>query len=266
MWRKSYFHNARIEEGINSVLNQRIGIVDPKTLRINYTEQSMDWNGNWLFFGNHTALRDCFLWHSIMFKHFKLVPEYCRLRCYKVVVKVRNFMEAIQFHNLMLAGPLTEGNIVPIQGKVGMDTRFYSEGVFNGFIYADGLEDALEKYAYVRQAVSAYLSPDIPVIIKRTCTEFEREFGPTDSPYWQSMSQEDLDIQHHLEDIFHSELNMSIQPDWIKNKLIIRFARWANTVGDKTWAEYFGTDHLTMKAVTYQHLVKGDKNNDSSQD
>ena len=267
MWRKLYFNNDRISNGIDRILKSGLGYIDHDTGLIITESKMMQPQGNWIFFGYTTSLRHCHLWHAIMFNFFDLVPEYCRFRCYKIVVKVRNFEEAIQFNNLMNSSPLIDGDLTTMHGKVGMDTRHYSNGHFNGFVYCDGLEDALEQYEAVRKLVSDHLSPDIDIIIKRTCTEFEKRFGPTDQPFWQKMSDTDLDIQRHLEDIFKVQQSCAVQPDWVKNKLIARFARWANTVGDKTWVDYFGQDFLTMQAVTYHNQsTKGDSTNGTSKD
>jgi hypothetical protein len=258
MWRSLYFHNERFDQGMRNALRSGIVHINHGTGLVEPLSASMDYNSNWLFFGYTTSLRDCYLWHQIMFECFGLVPEFCRLRCYKVVVKIRNFLEAIQFYNVMNAGMLIRSDLVPIHGKVGIDERFYSSGHFNGFVYCDGLEDALEKYVAVRELVNTQIDDgeNIPIIIKRTCTEFERRHGPTDTPFWQSMSKDDLDLQHHIEDIFRTVQGSAVQPDWLKNKIITKMAKWANTVGDKSWLDYFeGDDILTMQAVTYHHLI-----------
>ena len=121
MWRKLCFHNKRLEEGVSSFLQGGNGRIDHETGLIVPGPQSMSYNGNWLFFSYTTMLRDCYLWHTVMFRHFRLVPDYCRLRCYKVVVKVRNFTEAMDFYNLMNSAPYLQGEIAPLPGKVGID-------------------------------------------------------------------------------------------------------------------------------------------------
>ena len=264
MWRELYFQNEQFERGINRLLNSGTVHVNHSTGRITPIHHSLDAGANWLFFGHVTALRDCHLWHQIMFNYFDIVPEFCKLRCYKVVTKVRNFLEAIQFYNAMLASPHHRADLMPMHGKVGIDERYYSSGHFNAFVYCDGPDDAHVKYTAVRALVDDLIptGPDIPIIIKRSCTEFERKFGPTNTPFWQSMSPEELDIQHRLEDICDSELISAVQPDWIKNKIIAKMVRWANTVGDKSWLEYFdGPDFLTAHAVTYheQPVTQGAK-------
>lgn len=268
MWQKLLFHNEVLEQGIQRVIASGLGYIDHDSGLLVPTGKSMDFNTNWLFFGYTTALRDCYLWHQVMFRHFNgFVPEFCRLRCYKVVVKVRNFLEAVQFGNLMTAGPCIQAEICPLHGKVGIDERPYSDGHFNGFVYCDGLEDGLRKYQIVRKLVDEHLEngSEIPIILKRSCTEFEKRHGATDTPFWDAISQEDLDFQHHLEDIFKGQWTCAVQPDWLKNKIFHKFAKWANTVGDKSWIDYFGEDFLTMKAVTYHHLLKGESNNGTSE-
>jgi len=201
-----------------------------------------------------------------MFNHFnQFVPEFCKLRCYKVVVKVRNFLEAIQLYNAMHAGPLARADLTLIHGKVGIDERYYTDGHFNGFIYCDGLEDALEKYEAVGELVSTQIptGEDIPIIIKRSCTEFEKIHGPTDNEFWSAFTPDERDFQNHIEDIFVKQTVCAAQPDWLRNRIIAKMIKWANTVGDKSWIDYFGLDFLTMKAVTY-HETK--PSNDSSPD
>ena len=261
MWRELIFHNEKIEQGVRRSIASGLVRINPDTGLVDMSPNAyaMAYDGNWLFFGNNTALRDCFTWHSIMFNCFDgFVHEFCKLRCYKVVVKTRNFIDAMRFRNAMLAAPKEQGSLTPPHGKVGIDERDYTDGYFNGFIYCDGLEDARKKYALVRKLVDDCVEDgkNIPIIIKRSCTEFEKRHGATDSPFWQSMTKEELDFQHLLEDIYAGFKSSSVQPDWLQNKIIAKMAKWANIFSDKTWMEHFDSeDILTMKAVTY-HEVK----------
>lgn len=260
MWRDLLFHNEAFDNGVQSLLRSGQMYINHETGLIEARNQSMDYNANWLFFGYTTSLRDCSLWHHVMFNHFNgLVPEFCRFRCYKVVVNVRNFLEAMQFYGAILAAPAHRADLMPLHGKIGIDERYYTNGHFNGFIYCDGHKDALNKYKVVRELVDELIPTgrDIPIIVKRSCTEFEKRHGPTDNEFWQTMTEDEYELQHRIEDIFKSELVSAVQPDWLKNKIITRFVKWANTVGDKTWVDYFGgTDFLTMKAVTYHNQTE----------
>ena len=264
MWRELMFQNNVIKQGVRRSLASGLVKINADTGLIDLAPNahSMSYDANWLFFGHNTASRDCFTWHSVMFNCFDgFVPEYCRLRCYKVVVKVRNFYEAMKFREVMIGAPYLEAQLVPIQGKVGKDERAYSRGAFNGYIYADGLEDALGKYKLVRRLVDKGIEDGhhIDIIIKRTCTEFELQHGPTDAPYWQQFSEEERVFQSHLEDIYAGLKHSSVQPDWLQNKIISDMVEWANMINDDSWLKYFDCeDYLTMKAVTYHHLAKED--------
>jgi len=261
MWGSLLFQNPILKQGVRRSLASGLVHINPDTGLIELTANahSMAYDANWLFFGHNTASRDCFLWHSIMFNCFDhFVPYFCRMRCYKVVFKARSFIEAMRFREVMLSAPHLNSELVPIQGKVGKDERNYSDGAFNGFIYADGLEDALTKYKLVRKLVDNHMEDgkNIPIIIKRTCTEFEQHHGATDLPYWQEFTEEDRQFQTLIEDMYVGIKHSSVQPDWLQNKIISDLTEWANMIGDKTWIDYFGCDdYLTMKAVTYEHLA-----------
>lgn len=264
MWRQLLFHNDTLREGVRRSLASKLVKINPDTqlIELSSSARTMAYDANWIFFGHNTACRDCFTWHSIMFNCFDgFVHEFCKLRCWKVVVKTGDFITSMRFRAAVLAGPHFYGDLVPIMGKVGKDERDYTDKPFNGFIYCDGPKDAQEKYAYIRKLVNE-LIPDgknIPVIIKRSCTEFEKRHGPTDGEFWQSMTDDELVTQHLLEDIYSNLKASSTQPDWLINKLIYDLALWANAHGDKTWMEYFNTndeDFLTMAAVTYHEPEK----------
>lgn len=264
MWRELLFHNNQIRDGIQRALGSGLVRINPDTklIEISPAAYSMAYNTNWLFFGHNTSLRDCFTWHTIMFNcHDKYVPEFCKLRCYKVVVKCRNFADAMHFRNAAIAAPQNVGTLTSLQGKVGKDVREYTDGFFNGFIYCDGLADAQEKFLIVRELLDKHVpnGRNIPAIIKRTCTEFEMEHGPTDGEFWQSMTEPELELEHRLMDIYKNLQGSTVQADWQQNKVIYDMLLWANSVTDKSWMQYFGCeDFLTMKAVTYhENLLKG---------
>lgn len=265
MWRELKFQNETIRQGIRKSLAKGIVRINPDTGLIDIAPNAyaVAYDANWLFFGYNTASRDCFTWHTIMFNCFdNFVHEFCKLRCYKVVVKTRNFLDVMHFRAAVLGAPQHYGDLMPIQGKCGKDERTYTDSPYNAFIYCDGLEDALKKYQFIRRLVNEQV-PDgenINIIVKRTCTEFEREHGPTDGPFWQSMTEDELHFQHLLEDIYVNVKHSSIQPDWMQNKLIFDLAEWANMIGDRSWIHYFegNEDFMTMKAVTYHQLLIGE--------
>jgi hypothetical protein len=147
-----------------------------------------------------------------------------------------------------------------------MDTRHYTDCPWGGYFYCDGVEDAMEKYRIIREAVDKHLpnGVSVPVIVKRSCTEFEREHGPTDGDFWQGFPSVDADFQRHVEDIFGGgDWNWTVQPDWMRNKTLLKWAHWANMWGDKTWKDVTHIPDFTVNAVTY-HRSKEDVENATS--
>ena len=222
---------------------------------------------NWLFFGSPVRHMDCGLWHGIMFRSYNFVPSYCRLRCYKVVVKIPTVETLIRFHSFAQTTHQYIETCTPLYGKCGIDERYYTDTPYDAFFYCDGLEDGLEKYRLVRSLMPHFtFAPDLPVVLKRTCTEFEKAHGPTDAPYWKGMTPEEIDLQRHLEDIYDAQNIEVHQPGWLINKIYRRWCKFANTHGDKSWLNYYSSepDFLTMKAVTYHHLADQPEGKDTN--
>lgn len=220
---------------------------------------------NWIFFGPHNRAMDCGLWHGIMFKYWNLVPPYCRYRCYKVVVKIPTVETLMRFHNFIQGSAQHLETITPLYGKCGIDERWYSDTPYDAFFYCTGLEDGLDRYETVRNLIRTHFTfaPDLPIILKRTCTEFEKAHGPTNGPYFnEPMSPEDVDLFARLNDIYDPQDFEVHQPAWLINKIYLRWIRFANRHGDKSWLNYYSNsdDFLSVKAVTYHHLLDERKN------
>lgn len=257
MWKDLWF-NAEVSNTIRRLINSGAVRFNIQTKLLEPVTQG-EFDTNWLFTGNTIGERDCFLWHHIMFNHFNLVPEFCKLHCHKVVIKPRNVVELIRVHGLFNAIPLLYGFITPMQSKCGIDTRNYTDCKYSGYIYCSSLEEGREKHAILRKACAEHLEDgeNIPIILKRSCTEFEKKYGPTDGEFWEAVTPVERDLEKRLGDIFSKTQTASIQPDWLKNKTIYYWIEHANAIGDRSWVELFGEDPITMSAVTYHE--GGDK-------
>jgi hypothetical protein len=219
-----------------------------------------NYDTNWLFFGYTVGSRDCMLWHNIMFNVFGLVPTFCRLHCWKVVIKPRTVKELIQLYGLAQAIPYLYGFICPLHGKCGIDTRYYTDIPYDGFVYCNSYEEGLEKYEIMRDACNKYLEDgeNINVVLKRSCTEFERALGPTDSDVWDQMPEDEIELERKIADMFDGLKQSSVQPDWQKNKTILHWCKFANIFGDKSYLDLFGEDIVeTVHAVTYHNKGGG---------
>ncbi len=102
------------------------------------------------------------------------VPYGCR-NCYKVKMAPRTLRELVALRELL------EG--VDYQSKCGVD--FYnphSQDFYAGFLYLDGLEEARAAHHHLRGLIDAdaRLERDIPITIKRGCSNYEVACGPAD--------------------------------------------------------------------------------------
>lgn len=118
--------------------------------------------------GQHTA--GCFR-HFTVFNKFGVIPKYC-FDCCKVLIEPRTVMEL--FKLLMVFEKLK----LPIDNtrKCMCEDRAYCSGTYKGFIYCRGIEEAKLVHKLVSKVVWEDISPEIPVTMKRGCSEFERVY------------------------------------------------------------------------------------------
>lgn len=142
---------------------------------------------------------ECALWTTatkairrVMKKAF--IPSYC-MNCYKVVVRPQNIDDLIAIHKWQMKSGMN--------CKSGIETRSSVPHLFGAYHYNRSLEQGLECCSIVKEAMKE-INPDITVILKRGCTEFEQEHG--DSLYWKAE-----DNQLELEDYVSSKLRIEVQ-------------------------------------------------------
>jgi len=176
----------------------------------------------WVFTHQDTRKKYCSHWNNTYCLTFNHIPTYCRFNCWKVVIKPRNVKETFLCHDIMRE--------IHHPGKIGMDLRTYTFGAWAGFLYCESLTQGREIWAIAREKI-----PDeIPVILKRGCTEMERM---TPSSLWDIVTREEAEFEEHLNDIFDfSELNFT-QADWLHAEIKERWIEHAIQIGDPTARE-----------------------------
>jgi hypothetical protein len=109
------------------------------------------------------------------------------------VVKPRTLDELIELERVMLE--------LGYPGKCGCETRTYVQGLYGGYFYNRGLEEGIARCEEVRNRVD----PEIPVYLKRGCTEFEINHGPSDK--WEV-----TDAQREIEGEIDKQIYISPIP------------------------------------------------------
>lgn len=212
------------------------------------------WDQPWQHVRQHPML-DCHTWHSILFDVIvaglppeeKFVPSMCQ-QCYKVVVRPKTVKQ--------LFGLLELQKRVDRPSKCGIETRETVHGLYGGYFYNVGLEEGLNCYRIVRDAVNKdpILGPDVVVILKRGCTEYEHALGASDK--WQ-VTERQLEIEAMLDTILAKDNVRRVQSEHNLQYIHLKWIEWAWAHGDPTYAE-FTDGPLYPPYVTYHHLSEGE--------
>jgi len=135
---------------------------DPNSLQIFRGKSSLLWKDQ------HPA--GCFR-HFTVFNNFGVIPKYC-FDCCKVLIEPRTVVELFKLLMVFEMLELTNDNT----RKCICESRDFCSGAYKGFIYCRGVEEANEIRGIVREMLSNEISPDVPVTLKRGCSEFERAY------------------------------------------------------------------------------------------
>jgi hypothetical protein len=126
----------------------------------------------------------CGLYQRI-FDTAKFVPSYC-MDCYKVVVKLKTVKQLFQLYEAQISVAKANGWYC----KCGLEARAYVPVQYGGYFYCRGLKQGQKRWRQVREMVDEHIDqgPDdlsnlkdlgVAVTLKKYCTEFELQLGPT---------------------------------------------------------------------------------------
>ena len=197
---------------------------------------------NWHYI-NNPPNAFCEWYHDIR-ALFNFIPTRC-LNCWKVVVRPNSLQQLFSLQSLMLK--MSEDD-PEIYCKCGTEEREYVFGNYGGYFYQTSKEAMQERYMQVRTLVSEQISPNIAVIPKRYCTEFEKDFGPSNK-YKQP------DYAKHWEQKIAEGCHMvpfeNKQPDLAVCKTMREWIKHAWSIGDPTVYIYTDGKPLMAPVVTY---------------
>jgi hypothetical protein len=132
--------------------------------------------------------------------------------------------------------------------KCGIANRKTDSGMYSGYFYCQGLEQARKRYKEIREAATP-----IPVIIKRYCTEFE--IGPTGigpSNQIPELTEEQLAFERHvLNNYIGPERFIEPQDENEIRAVMLRWLFFARQHGDMTYKEFTNGKYLYAQFVTY---------------
>ena len=201
--------------------------LDPATGQFT-SNLAVGWQTPWLHIRQATAKR-CNIDSQVKFERFGFIAPRC-LQCWKIVVSPRTLKELFQLLQLEKQ--------FDVASKCGIELRNYTPRHYGGYFYTNSIEEGQARYKEVREAVDDMISPDVDVILKRGCTEFEMVKG--NSGFWH-ITPEQLETDKIIEDRFVNLTPLaSKQPDVVESYVKKEWIKYAYSIGDETYQEFNG--------------------------
>jgi hypothetical protein len=187
-------------------------------------------------FSNQSTGRDCTFKHHILFDIIfeqGMVPSKC-FDCWKVVASPRTYEELMAlYHFQRKCGKPSKCGI---EGDRGMSHRLYA-----GYFYNDSYFEGIECWHLVSRALN------MPVILKRGCTEFEMACGPSDR--WV-VKPGQLEIEQEADRLFVRDgKKMFMQSPYERAEILKEWVRCAHRWGDMTYLKT--NERIMPSVVTY---------------
>lgn len=191
---------------------------------------------------SETAGEICHRIHQYLFPKLGIIPILCH-DCFKVVVKPKTVVQLFELQKLQVQ--------LGLPSKCGIELRNFVPNLYGGYFYNKGIEKGQSCYELVRKRVSERISPDIEVILKRGCTEFEMSHGPSDK-WGIDINQKKLENDFNERYIEENDTTQIQTPDAINN-IKLSWILHAAAKHDITYKELTGNKALVPECnyVTY---------------
>ena len=191
----------------------------------------------------------CDIYHKVFYQCFGHIHSRCR-RCWKVVVRPKTVVQLFDLYELQKE--------MGVSCKCGIEVRETVNGHYGGYFYCQGEDEAHERYKQVREIIDDRISKDVPVILKRMCTEFELGTPPggdgTHRPTTEidkHISADDLQWEYNIEQLFPPIGYTNPQPDYLTAYTMRRWIHHAHANNDMSYKELTGGNSLYHDVITY---------------
>ena len=208
--------------------------------------------------------QNCYFWHHVLFRHVfnsKKVPIQCH-NCWKVVAFPRDLEElmAIYFLQMEMDRPCKCGTEME---------RDNTPRHYGAYWYNNSLAEGMECFNAVRTAldrdkvyegnilgcpIKVRLNDEpIKLVLKRGCTEFEQNCGPSDQWAWDD---DQVELERIAFDSFSQEITHSRQTDIQLATIFTEWIHRAFRVGDEKYLKFTNGNRLFEPPVTYHDMPK----------
>ena len=212
-----------------------------------YGVQILSKNNPWVFnkcLSVDKPMNICNQAHDYFNRQMNFIHSYCH-RCYKVVVMPTTVKQLFQLCDLQKE--------IDIPAKCGIEVRNYVPRLYGGYFYNRGVENGRDCYKRIKKLVHEQISPDITVILKRGCTEFEMKYGPSDQ--WKLVDGQEAREKRFAE-LYHEEISPKVpNPEYLIAYKKRTWLHWASDHFDETVLEFTGGQWL-QQGVYYREFMK----------
>jgi hypothetical protein len=204
---------------------------------------AMGANTPWIHAMSHPS-KHCTFDHHLIFNNWQIIPPRC-MECWKVCVAPNSF------HQLLQLEAMQKGMDVPC--KCGIELRDYTPRFYGGYFYTNSLDEGRVRYDQVKQMMADMIDDgnEIPIVLKRACTEYEFVKGP--SPYWYNTNEE-LDFIAEVEARVEIHRPLTGQSSLVKNVVKQSWFLWAHMNGDFSYVQYNDGEKLFPDYVNYNEV------------
>lgn len=185
----------------------------------------------------------CMFYHKVLFQTFGLLPPHCASSCWKVVARPKCVVDLFKLHELQQK--------TDFPSKCGVELRDYVHALYGGYWYNETKEKGLEKYRIVKELIEKEdFKMEVPLMLKRGCTEMEHKFGRSDR--WK-VTQKSADMVSRIEQCFirGERENQDKNPQWGIDNIQKKWIIFAYSNGDSTYLELTGEKTLHPLPITY---------------
>lgn len=226
------------------------------------TKRRMHPDPPWIYV-KHTTGMNCTFWHRILFDviHEKQkVPIPCQ-SCWKVVFEPKNLVELLATYGLMRK--------LDMPSKLGTEgNRENTDKLYGAYWYNKSKEEGQDRYDQVTKEMAKglyyeYALFGVPIrerieedflgriILKRACTEFEQNVGPSDKWGWDD---DQAETEMLATDAFVQDVIIFKQSEHMIAHIIASWIHHANQWHDLTYKKFTNNNALFAKLVTYHNL------------
>ena len=105
--------------------------------------------------------------HFEVFNTYNVIPKFC-FGCYKILINPKNIIELFKLYIVFDNLKLEKNNI----RKCIIELRPSTGGVYKGFIYCSGLNEAQKIFKDILPIIKTSIGDNLSISIKRGCSEF----------------------------------------------------------------------------------------------